>query len=414
MGAWHIQALKTAALCAIFILSGMGSLAQARQAPKPPATVKAPEPSSSVKPKPRAEELERWRQTIVHTPLPEKACFVVEYPETIWTKVPCAKPPKVAHRPSRRPGSIKLGGANSDDAAQVLGHISSAEGSFDAVIGVHSACSAKCPNHVCPTNYKCSSGNLKNNYSLQLNTNTFQSTKACKGCVVWEQFVFSNRHCTPPSLSALLAEGMSLEEAKLYRRAIGWAPACAFIQYWLLFEADGITPYTQCPSGWGSTHPRCFINSAFAVPFKPFLADDLGFMKLRGVIGDVHGKEQDAVIFTYADKIYGAPGDGHFPELATDWNEAEFNVFGIDNGSEVILNPGSTLVVRIAVDNGTKNAPMCARTGFTGESNNLEPIALPAFFPNPPPSTYPALVFAETNDPNATYVYLCQGVALIP
>jgi len=71
MGARYVQALKTASLCAIFALSGMGLLAQAQEAPKPPV---------AARPKPSTEELERWRRMIVHTERPKKACFTAQYP----------------------------------------------------------------------------------------------------------------------------------------------------------------------------------------------------------------------------------------------------------------------------------------------------------------------------------------------
>jgi len=127
MGQWNIQALKAAGLCAVVVLAatlggsggmlGTGLLAQAQQAPKPTAPVKA---------KPRAEEVERWRQTIVRAQRPEKACFVAKYPATAWTKVPCGRPPKGVFLARKGPPSIKLvgqGTGGGDDVAQSAGLI---------------------------------------------------------------------------------------------------------------------------------------------------------------------------------------------------------------------------------------------------------------------------------------------------
>lgn len=437
MGAWHIQALKTAGLCAIFGLFGMGLLVQAQQAPKPPVSAEAPKATSPVKPKPNTEELERWRRTIVHTQPPEKACFVAEYPATAWTKVTCGKSPGRPYRPVKRPSS-RLGADAGDDTALVPRHISWAEGSFDAVIGVHSACSAACPHRVCPTTYTCTSGNLPNEYGLQLNTSVFP-TKACgsiPNCLGWQQFVFSNRGCAwADALADIL---------------ISHHPACAFIQYQLIGFGK------PCPSrAWTYDSPTntCWINSQNAVVFKPFNVDDLGFMKLRGAIAGVKG-QSDSVIFTYAGTAYAALGDNRLPELDQMWTLAEFNVFGDPTGSEVVLNPGSTLVVRIEMDNGavgsgTLGAPQCENTSLTSETNNLWPIGLqviPTNAPNTGPAqTYggpvqsipfspghrstqqtdvnggpwskgpgPALVFAETNDPNLLSASVCQDVVKIP
>jgi hypothetical protein len=108
--------MKAAGLCALVALAATlavrgGVLAQVQQAPKPTVPVEAPmppveapKPPHSVKPKPSAEELERWRQTIVRTPRPEKGCFIADYPATAWTKVSCGKPPKKTYPTSRTTG----------------------------------------------------------------------------------------------------------------------------------------------------------------------------------------------------------------------------------------------------------------------------------------------------------------------
>jgi hypothetical protein len=86
-------------------------------------------------------------------------------------------------------------------------------------------------------------------------------------------------------------------------------------------------------------------------------------------------------------------GDNLFPDLGKGWNAAEFNVFGINNGAQVIFNTGSTLVVRIVVDSGTTSAPLCNSGSTTGETNNLwlTSIKGPATGPGP------ALIFTESN-----------------
>lgn len=441
MGPWQLQALKTAGLCAMFTLPEMGSLAQAQQAPKPPVSVEAPKATSPVKPKPTAEELERWRQTIVRPQRPEKGCFVVEYPATAWSKTPCGKPPKVAFLPSN---VTPIGQGNDDVAESQYGPFKSAEGSFDAVIGVHSACSTTCPNGVCPTTYTCTSGNTPNNYSLQLNTNQFPTTIGeCKGnpgwgCQGWVQFVFANRGCTQDWLADVFVHN----------------PACVFIEYWLFNYGNGCPPgpwKIQHPPAWSGHTIACGINSQNAAILVPFLVDDLGFMKLYGAVAGVDGPD-DSVTLWYAGKGYKVSGDNLLPDLGRNWTQAEFNVFGIGNGDQVVFNPGSTLVVRVVVNSGTLHAPHCTTvgSGVSAESNNLGLIglqALPTNAPNtgpaavhtplpqsipfsPPNSTQegnafggpwsggqgPALVFGESNaypSGSLAYTSICQNVVTV-
>jgi hypothetical protein len=44
----------------------------------------------------RATEVEResWRQTILHTTLPKKGCFVATFPETQWREMQCKPVPR--------------------------------------------------------------------------------------------------------------------------------------------------------------------------------------------------------------------------------------------------------------------------------------------------------------------------------
>jgi hypothetical protein len=367
--------MKAPGLCAmVAVAAGMGLLACTQQAPKPP-----------VKPMPSAEELERWRRTILHTQRPEKGCFTSEYPATAWTKVSCGKPPTAPHLLARGPGSIKVVGNGYDYTANVAPRdISWAEGSFDAVINVKSACSIMCGDSVCRTNLtKCTSGNRPNEYGLQLNTNKYLEAKACQNhpkCLAEAQFVFSNRSCPNTDWLAWLLGTHS--------------QACAYIEYWLQ-NYDG-----KCPSGWSSHGGDCVVNSQNAVMFKPFLVDDLGFMKLTGAVAGVHGKD-DVITFTYADKAYSASGDNRLSDLGEHWNAAEFNVFGDGGGSQAVFNSGSTLIVRIVTDSGTAGALQCkSHSGITAETNNLNLTALPR---TPASVPRPALVFAESNAPGTIH-----------
>jgi hypothetical protein len=407
------KALKAAQFCAVVIIVGLaGALAQ--QAPNPDVSKQAPKTSVAAQPKPSAEELERWRQGIVHTKRPKKACFTAQYPATTWTEVPCGKPPKGPFLPAKRgtPPRSRIVGGFYDVMAQPnsgTGFISQAEGSFDSVT-VKGECSVAC-NQQCLTNQVCSSSDLKNDFSLQLNTNQFSPTSACenhKGCQGWQQFVFSNRACPDSAL-----------------------PACAFIEYWLI----GYGP--NCPSGWSSElGTDCVINSQNSVNFLPYVIDDLGFMKLRGEVVGANSQD-DEVTFTVSDKAYSAPGDNRLPDLGINWQWAEFNVLGSGNGNQAVFNPGTSLVVRIVVDGGTVGPPLCTIFSTTAETNNLTLTQLQTNPTNAPVNESkrtdisttqsgavvggpwsggpgPAVVFGESNAPDAIPLTMgCDGTVAV-
>jgi hypothetical protein len=335
--------------------------AQGNQAAKAPP---------KLNPTPSADQLESWRQAIVHTKRPRKACFTAKYPATAWTEVPCIKPPNTPflHARGIRPSTV--GNGTDFSAEPASGLISEADGLFDQVTGVTS--------EYMLLNGKQSPGV----FSLQLNTQTFM-TSACgqvSGCTGWQQFIFSNGGCG------------------------GNGSACAYIQSWLFNFGS------TCPSGWTAAFGGCLINSANAVTFAPIAISQLATVRLTGQAAGA----DDTVTLTVGDTVYSAPGDSNIPDLGQHWQIAEFNIFGNGDASEAVFNTGSTLVVRTVVDSGTTSPPTCDEQGFTGETNNLTltstaipppenaPVYLMAshlpVLPGYPASPFgPSLVFTESN-----------------
>lgn len=328
---------------------------------------------SKVNPTPSANQLESWRQSIVHTKRPRKACFTAKYPDTTWTEVPCIKPPNTPFLRASGTRPLTVVGNGSDFSAQpASGFISEADGLFDKVTGVTS--------EYMLLNGKQSPGV----FSLQLNTETGLTTSACgqvSGCTGWQQFIFSNGGCG------------------------GNGSACAYIQSWL-FGYGSTCPTPEWSGGFGG----CFINSANAVTFAPIALTQLATLRLTGQ-ADGAG---DTVTLTVGDTAYSAPGDSNIPDLGQHWQIAEFNIFGNGDGSQAVFNTGSTLVVRTVVDSGTTSAPTCDEQGFTGETNNLTltstaippPENAPVYrmashlpvLPGYPASPFgPSLVFTESN-----------------
>jgi len=363
----------------------------------------------------QATEVEResWRQGIIHTPLPGKGCFVATYPETRWREIQC-KPPSTKLYPPKRPGMVRteiVGGTGTDFSAAVTGHITKAEGSFDSVSGVTSECAVQCPSGVCPASPSCT-GAPANSYSLQLNSKIFDTT-TCSGsnpvstwtltggkCVGWEQWVYSSSNS-------------------------------GSIQYWL--ENYG-PPGTQCPTprgascqvggastdGWcpfqftSSDPVYCVVNGAnFAgAPTEPITSLDptsSTALKLTGAAAGFMGNADDSLYVTEGSTVYPATGNNYFPDLGSQLQEIEFNVFGDGSGDQAVFNSGSTLQVRTSADSGTSAAPSCDEASFTGESNNLTLVTL---LPPVAHTGTPSLVFKESNASGSTQT-TCAGAVTV-
>jgi hypothetical protein len=259
---------------------------------------------------------ESWRESIARTAAPYEGCFEAEYPATGWKNVSCVEAPDKMYLPHglSRPESV---GDGNDFAASVAGLMSSAVGSFPTVTGV--------------TSEKDGSANV---YSIQLNSN-FMTTAVCSGhsgCQSWEQFVYSSGETS------------------------------AFMQYWLINYGN------KCPSGWNSYSGSCYKNSA-AVSVPKQAISTLANLKLSGTA--VSGGN-DTLVFTTPTKAYSTTGKDSVVDLATGWNESEFNIIGDGGGSAATFNRGASMTVKVAVTNGTTSAPKCAAgAGTTGETNNL-------------------------------------------
>jgi hypothetical protein len=210
----------------------------------------------------------------------------------------------------------------------------------------------------------------QNTYSLQLNTNTFNSAALCAGqagCVGWQQFIRDN-------------------------------PGDVFIQYWLINHGK---PCPAKPAGFlndwqffDNTNapqlaPGCFIDGKHTpLPVGVELhLSDLGGMR---VTGNTSPSEQ-SVIFQALNFVIASKDNGDLLAIGNQWNQAEFNIFGRSDGHKATFSPASIIVVQIAVNNGTANAPFPSSSGFTAETNNLDLISPTCRIGGPAP----AIVFTE-------------------
>ena len=317
--------------------------------------------------RPDAAAREAWRKRVMVVPRPASGCFTADYPQATWREVPCK--PSTPHKLylPQHGGVTRLdvvGGSGPDISATVTGHITLAEGSFDSVSGVTSSGA----------------------YTLQLNSAPF-TTSTCSGspdpasCSGWEQFVYESS-------------------------------GGGFIQYWLLqYGPAG----TLCPT---PRHSGCAANSSYSDGWCPFQFDSSGpvYCVVNGVhessapaepmtsLGDLKlaggaaggGSSTDAITVTVAGSPpFGAAGSNYFPDLGSQWQEVEFNVFGDGGGSQATFNSGASAQVRTEVLSGTNAGPGCHLKSWTGESTNLTLVNSAPASASPLPA--PALVFGESN-----------------
>lgn len=317
---------------------------------------------------------------------PTSGCYTSSYPDTQWEAVPCVTAParpigRAGGLPSRinvgAPGLVAGGngtegrladgstvstvGNGTAYAAQVSGsYLTSSEGSFDSVTGVTSE----------------TDGGTANLYGLQLNSYFFPSTStACKNatlpsgttCYAWEQFLYTPEYTN---------------STQYY----------VYIQYWMfaVTSSGTFSNIKKCPSGWSLYSGQCYTNSSsVTVPASVQVISNLKNLKLEGSIASGN----DTVTLTSGTKLYSITASDSVTKLASGWNYAEFNLFGAGGGSAATFNSGSSIVVRIHVNNGSTAAPTCNANGTTGETNNLSLVA--------PCCTYggstPSIAFLQTN-----------------
>jgi hypothetical protein len=384
-GVKRVVRLVTAASLSIMLASSFPAIAapkttKASGAATPPgAAASANASQQDAKKEPTKEERKSWRKQLLTTPRPKAGCFTATYPQTTWREEPC-RPPKPHKLFLPKLGGMSqiqtVGGSGPDFSATVTGHITQSEGSFDSVTGVTST----------------------DAYSLQLNTDFF-STSTCSSspspasCSGWEQFVYESS-------------------------------GDAFMQYWLInfgptgtlcptprsTHCDGSHVFTDgwCPIDlYGAVY--CVVNGANEPSVSAQSMSTLDQIQLAGSAAS--GAANDSMTVTVGGTAHSATGDNYFPDMGTQWQEAEFNVFGDGGGSATTFNSGATLQVRTEVVSGTNLGPGCDLRTFTAESSNLTLVnSAPTGVTS---SSAPALVFAQSNPAPSGSVATCADAVSI-
>lgn len=352
---------------------------------------------------------EAWRMTMHHTPAPREGCFHASYPAAEWQEVQCA-PPNGWRSALPRNRSNKKGGQgevfgpgliphNNHIAVQApSGHL------FSSVLGSFSASGVTSETGVGVAAYGGGGILGGNEYSLQLNTND-NYTAAChysSQCVAWVQFVMATN--TPTSPICPTTNCPPTGETQV------------FIEYWLLnWSTDSHDGFNICPVGFldigqdqlGGAGDDCVQNSPPTTIVSGQLPiTDLADLELSGS-ATAGGRDQATV--TYNGQAYTSVINDSYTDIASVWNQAEFNVVGNENGSEAVFNNGTSLTAHIAVTDGSTSKPTCVLNGgTTGESNNLNFLTSTS---SPVCCSYggsnPSVEFIEVFDTSHTHAASC-------
>jgi len=290
----------------------------------------------------QTQAIQSWHEDIARVATPSEGCFQASFPSILWKQVACTTvEPRVHPVPRKRiinatTGGSQTTGNGNDYVIKVSGLISSTTGTFPSVTGVTSEKGVGVAAF--------GGGGIlgPNEYTLQVNSNYDQTTAACEnhtGCTVWQQFIYSPDYNTQ-------------------------GQAAVFIQYWLLGYGG-----SSCPSGFGSDGSGdCYKNSS-AVTAPDIPATQLANLKLSG---SATAGGNDKVVFTNGTTAYTISAKDSVLDLASAWDESEFNVVGNAGGSEAVFNSGSTIKVKVGVTSSKTITPTCAaNSGSTGETNNL-------------------------------------------
>lgn len=279
-------------------------------------------------------DADRWHAQMLKQAAPEVGCHQVEYPSTDWLEVECGTPgtgsAQAAHGPLLRDNVRTVGNGHDWVVNVTNGLLGQVTGSFEDVSGVTSVVD--------------SLTHADNTYSLQLNTNFFRSPEcpeSSPSCLGFQQAVYSANGVNPGSL---------------------------LVQYWLIdYNNDGQT----CPSGWDSANNNCVVNASQQPSVDPTTTADLSEMELT-MTTDAGGN--DHVILRIGNTLHSASvvSPDNMVSLAEGWTQAEFNIFGNGGSGEAEFNAGSSMKVRLEINEYSGGTLSCEIAGYTAETNSLD------------------------------------------
>ena len=260
----------------------------------------------------------QWVQTMNLTPTPGVGCWTASFPGLLWLKAQCS---------SYQPGPKTVGNTVDFNATSSPYSIVASSGQITSETGFTS---------------EYDNGNNTQNpdyYTLQLNSNTFQTTVEGIGQYkAWEQFLFEN-------------EGSPHNNGYV------------FIQLW--FFGYGRSP---CPVYWLSDgYGNCYRNS----PMTSFGYVSPGSLTSYILDGTVTSTTDTAKFCdTYTGTCAASSATDRLIGLynSNAWFSTEFNILGFQDSSQAVFNSGVALNVKTDNNQPTQS---CGNRGLSGETNNL-------------------------------------------
>ena len=306
-----------------------------------------------------------WQEAIAALPVPGQGCFTASFPAVEWQSTACSSVhPKVPQQ-FVGPGRDQVGagavpqqvagcaGNSCDFAAQTTAPMTGAEGSFPSVT---------CAASPCESGLFGNAGTALNNvYSLQLNTNfNLPATSSCStalvpsACTGWQQFVYDS----------------DLKEIQVEPALVGYDKTC--------------TGTFNSSDGAGNCYDEN-ENTASVPQLTPqqLMSDSVKFV---GQVGLVNGTETDTVKMIVSGTSSAATAADNLVDLAGNWKDAQFGLYGDRGGGEANFIAGTDLKVNLVTHSGTTMAPQCVPFNSTGESNNLFLQPAPTLTTGPSPA----------------------------
>jgi hypothetical protein len=306
-----------------------------------------------------------WQDAIAALPVPGQGCFTASFPTVQWQSTACSSVhPKIAQQfagPSPNEDGANAvpqqvagcAGNSCDFAAQTASPMTAAEGSFPSVT---------CASSPCESGQFGNAGAAGNNiYSLQLNTNfNLPATSSCStalvpsACTGWQQFVYDS----------------DLKEIQVEPALLGYDNTC--------------TGTFNTPDGAGNCYDEN-ENTASVPQLTPqqLMSDSVKFV---GQVGLVNGTETDTVKMIVSGTSSAATAADNLVNLAGNWTDAQFGLYGDRGGGEANFIAGTDMKVNVITHSGTTAAPQCVPFNSTGESNNLFLQPAPTLGTSPSPA----------------------------
>lgn len=358
-----------------------------------------------------------WHKAISKVPLPHAGCFTIAYPSLVWKQAQCTAPPtrplSPSHASAEQPALVgsPLGG---DWMETQTGN--------SALIGESSGSFYSAPDNPSFSEHDNQTGG-NNDFSIQLNTNTFIMTggtpyTSCNGlpipscvsigsvysgstvlpcdgsppfgsinqCIGWVQFALTN----------------SVNSFCILSICTNWPEIVT--AYWLLgyYQTYGFCPGVSIPGGnletpgtWSDDGGSCLAWGP-AYGLQGFGIGNLGQIVLNGYTNWPGGFDVVQLCFDGETPCSIAAAPTAVLDLNQYWTQTEFNVFGLGGGSQAVFSPDTTFVVQITSMDQSGNpiqSPKCFKDTTTQETNNLNLFSCYIYSDG-------EIVFVESNEAN--------------